>query len=1025
MGVAEQQVGISRGLAKRLLPTALGIGLIISLVFPAAYYTLRINDLDREASIYADSLGRELELALSESPALWKYQAAKYHQILDEFIPGKGLAVIRVLDEAERPIPGYTHTVSAPHRWGLIRPHMGTAPLLVQRRLVGTVQVEVSQDGLLGQSLIVLLGSALIGIGLAAVVYRLPITVVARLEARLTESVAVVERASTRLEALVKANRMLSASLDMDETLRTILHEAAVLSGAPMVRLLLLEEDGKLLRLRISEGLPRDATAGLAIPIGESFSGHVAATGEPLAVTDTRGDPRDLYPDAVRYGLVSYLGLPVKRGEHLLGVLAFNTNAPRVYSPEEIEIVSTFAAQAAIAIENARLLETIEHRVQQLVRLSELTKHLVGSLDTEQVGTEVLGAMQALVPGSVGRLWDLEEGEATMRLMASAGLRDARGGTVDFRRGEGMAWIAVTTLKPVGSQDITRDPRFVNQAWAAAEGLRSAICLPLLHGDRVHGILAVMRRVEQEFSGDEVAILEGLAGHAAVALANARLHRETVRRGEQMESLLRSLKTMTSGLDLEEILDRIIAEAARIARTPHVKILLLGGSEGSKRLQLASVQGFDHPDFPAPLAQSLSGTVAATGQLLFVADSQDDSRNPNAAFDRQWGLRTYLGIPVRGRHGVLGVLTFNTTEPRAYGDEELSYLTSFADQAAIAIENARLYSMVKEHADILELRIVDRTRELVAALHQAETASRAKSDFLLNVSHELRTPLNAVLGFSQLLQRQVATQLEPKQARYLDHIHESGRHLLDLINEILDLGRIEAGQTMLQCEAVDVAPLVEGAVTLVGELAHRKGLVVHTEISPELPSVWADPVRLKQILFNLLSNAVKFTPPGGTATVRARTVLRQSSDLATRQSGHAPNCRVAELPNCPPPEWLEIAVTDTGIGITPNDLPRLFQPFMQLEDPIRKRHDGTGLGLALTRRLVELHGGTITAASSGEGRGEHVHHPVAAGRGREAGGVRRKEKRMTEKYAKLARGYPELRIRERGPNPPLGSNIKA
>ncbi len=775
---------------------------------------------------------------------------------------------------------------------------------------------------------------------------------------------------TAQMTALGAFTRALMQSLEPTAVVGELLKAAQALIPGASVRLRECEADGETLRVIGSAGLP-DAGVRTRTRLGDGLAGQAALKRTTLICPDVATDPRYVNKEAAAaQGLVSATAVPLVYGNRLLGVLSIYTPERHEFSQEEMDLLGVLADDAAVAMEHTRMHHASVLHGQQLARLSELTKRLMGSLDIEQVGAEILGAMQTLIPGSIGRLWDLEGGDATMRLMASVGLRDAYGGTVRFRHGEGMAGIAAMTRKAVRSRDLTQDPRFVNQAWAVEEGIRSAVILPLLYGDWVHGILAVMRRVEQEFTDEETAILENLAGYAAVALANAWLHRETVRRGEQLESLLRALKTVTSGLDLREILDRIIVEAARIANTPHVKIVLLEEATQELRVALARA-GLDQPDFPGPLARSLSGTVAATGQPLFVADSQDESRNPNAAFDRQMGLRTYLGLPIKGRHGVLGVVTFNTSEPRTYSDEELSYLASFADQAAIAIENARLYEEIKTHAATLETQVAERTQELTAALREAEAAGRAKTDFLLNVSHELRTPLNAVLGFSELLRGQAATQLDTKQARYLDHIHESGKHLLELINEILDLGKVEAGQAVLQCEAVEVAPLVDAAVTLVGELAHRKGLVVHSEIASELPSVSGDPVRLKQILFNLLSNAVKFTPPGGRITVTARHICDLKSGYLEPQSQLPPPPPQSQIanPKSQMLDFVEITVSDTGIGLRAEDMLRLFIPFTQLEDPLRKRHEGTGLGLALTKRLVELHGGTIAASSPGEGQG--------------------------------------------------------
>ncbi len=240
----------------------------------------------------------------------------------------------------------------------------------------------------------------------------------------------------------------------------------------------------------------------------------------------------------------------------------------------------------------------------------------------------------------------------------------------------------------------------------------------------------------------------------------------------------------------------------------------------------------------------------------------------------------------------------------------------------------------------------------------ALAASRAKSEFLANVSHELRTPLNSILGFAQLLLEQTTGTLSPKHVRYLTNIYTSGQHLLRLVDSILDLSKLGAGRFALQLDALPVAETLEDILAIARGLASRKGQTIEAAIAPGLPPLRADTIRLKQVLLNLLSNAVKFTPEGGRITIVVRQV-----------AGNSPASRSTPTPSDAGGEWLELSVSDTGIGIRAEDLSRLFQDFVQLDAGAAKTYEGTGLGLALTRRLVELHGGRIWAESPGEGRG--------------------------------------------------------
>ncbi len=428
-------------------------------------------------------------------------------------------------------------------------------------------------------------------------------------------------------------------------------------------------------------------------------------------------------------------------------------------------------------------------------------------------------------------------------------------------------------------------------------------------------------------------------------------------RTRQLEAVLQATRSVMSGLALEPVLEKIVLEAARVSHCENVKLLLV--DKESQLLRIGVLRGMTLADgFPMPIGTGLSGHVAKTGEILYVPDTGSGQGGVLAAQDRQPGMRTYLGLPIKARGEVLGVLAFNTVEPREYRPEELAYLTAFADQAAVAIENAHLYAEVQRRAAELEERVQDRTHALEAANQQLQDASRRKSEFLANMSHELRTPLNAIIGFSELLLDQGGGPLTERQARYTGHVYSSGKHLIQLVGDLLDLSKVEAGRFTFQPESLSVANTLEEILVIARGLAAKKRQVLTATIAPDLSPLVADPVRFKQVLFNLLSNAVKFTPAGGQITLTARRV-EWSNGQEVDSSRPIDAAR----------DWLEVAVRDTGVGIRAEDLPKLFQEFTQLETTRAQAQEGTGLGLALTRRLVELHGGRIWAASPGEGQG--------------------------------------------------------
>jgi signal transduction histidine kinase len=270
----------------------------------------------------------------------------------------------------------------------------------------------------------------------------------------------------------------------------------------------------------------------------------------------------------------------------------------------------------------------------------------------------------------------------------------------------------------------------------------------------------------------------------------------------------------------------------------------------------------------------------------------------------------------------VGSIFVTHAPPGAFSAKDLELLKTFAGQAVIAIQNARLFREIQ-----------DKSRQL-------EIANQHKSEFLANMSHELRTPLNAIIGFSEVLIERMFGELNDKQDDYLKDIHTSGKHLLSLINDILDLSKIEAGRMELDIDAFDVPAAIGNALTLVRERAQRHGIALGQEVAAEVGEIRADERKFKQILLNLLTNAVKFTPDGGRVDVRA--ALRDGV--------------------------LAVAVADTGIGIAPEDQAAVFEEFRQVGRHYTNKQEGTGLGLALTKRFVELHGGTLTLVSA-PGRG--------------------------------------------------------
>jgi signal transduction histidine kinase/ActR/RegA family two-component response regulator/HAMP domain-containing protein len=441
------------------------------------------------------------------------------------------------------------------------------------------------------------------------------------------------------------------------------------------------------------------------------------------------------------------------------------------------------------------------------------------------------------------------------------------------------------------------------------------------------------------------------------------------RRHRELSALVRSSQAIST-LDLDQSLQAIMEQATIISGTNVVRLLLL--EEDRKQLRCRVGVGLpmeEERNLVIPVGKSFSGQVVATGKPLAVPDTREDPRLSYPQHPTRYGLLSYLGLPVKVGDRVIGVLVLNTHAPRVYSEAEIAFLSAFADQAAIAIENARLHEAVQHHAADLEAKVRQRTVEL-------EEALRVKVEFLGKMSHELRTPLNFVLGFSDLLQQGMGGPLTSKQFTYVDRIQKGGKQLLSLVDDVLDIAQVDAGKNRLQIEPVILGPLIQEVLGLVQVQVTQKRLKVATALDPWMPFIVADRFKLSQVLQNLVGNAVKFTAEDGSIRISTRQVAEESGhprtrEPETRKPGKIPALmpRSPDSQNQPTTDSLEISVEDTGIGIRRENLETIFGAFHQVDSSGTRAYGGAGLGLTLVRKLIDLHGGRVWAESAGPGEG--------------------------------------------------------
>jgi signal transduction histidine kinase len=426
---------------------------------------------------------------------------------------------------------------------------------------------------------------------------------------------------------------------------------------------------------------------------------------------------------------------------------------------------------------------------------------------------------------------------------------------------------------------------------------------------------------------------------------------------QRLASLTNIGKTISLRYTTDELLMAIYTECKAVIDCSLFCIVLVEESKNELSFELDIREGEVLPKERIPLGEGLNSWVVTHHQPLLLGSTAEERRFGVKAIADTKPTESWLGVPMIARDRVVGVISVESYKKNAFTADDLILLTAIANQAAVAIENAHLYRDLEGLTHALEARVLERTNELRETNLRLLAADRSKNQFLANMSHELRTPLNSIIGFSSVLIDATRGVLQPRLHRFLENIHAAGNHLLELINDILDLSKIEAGKMELRADQFDLNETIAAVERVMKGFAAEAKVQILSKVDPALPDVRLDEGRLKQILFNLLSNAVKFSPKDALVTIHCRFVGAADSPIGL--------------------DTVRIDVTDEGIGIPHDELQRIFLEFYQTEDGRRARRGGTGLGLSLTRNFVELHHGKIEVKSTpGKGSTFTLYLPV-------------------------------------------------
>jgi signal transduction histidine kinase len=640
-------------------------------------------------------------------------------------------------------------------------------------------------------------------------------------------------------------------------------------------------------------------------------------------------------------GYRGILIVPMMRDDVAIGAIAVMQIEPRLFPDTQVELLKTFASQAVLAIDNVRMFEEVQARTREL---SEALEHQTATSEVLNVisrsptdAQPVFGAIvesaarlcEAVFSGVLLYDGDLLHVTATNNFTPELLNRLSQMYPKRPDRSV-LAGRAVLDGKIAHVHDLLADREYSREL-ALAGNWRVGLAVPMLRDGKPVGAISVGKAEAVPFSERQVQLLTTFADQAVIAIENVRLFTQLQASNRDLSEALQQqtatadvLKVISrSTFDLVTVLETLVASAARLCDADKGFIARREGVG----YRLAANFGFA-PQFVEYVGQvlikpgrnTLVGRTALEGRTVHIPDIRTDPEYTwSEAIERSGGVRTILGVPLM-REGVpIGVFNLVRVTVRPFTEKQIELVSTFADQAVIAIENVRLFDEIQEKSRQLQL------------------ASENKSQFVSSMSHELRTPLNAIIGLTEMMVKNAARFGTEKAQEPLQRVNRAGTHLLGLINQVLDLSKIEAGKLELNPQTVQLAPLIKDVIGTAGQLAEQNKNRLVVEAQENLGSLTVDPMRLRQILLNLLSNACKFTKQGE-VTLRASRVSNGSN-------------------------FVEFAVSDTGIGITAEQQAKLFEEFTQADAATAQRFGGTGLGLAITRKLARMMGGDVTVTS--------------------------------------------------------------
>jgi GAF domain-containing protein len=766
------------------------------------------------------------------------------------------------------------------------------------------------------------------------------------------ETVRQLEEAET-LSAMTTA---LTRSLDLDQVLQSIVDSATRLIPASTSGVIHLADEatGKLIPRATS--LEAKIQENMGMPIGKGIAGLVMQEKRLINVPNVEKDPRFIQLDTGT-PKKSLLTAPLLIERECIGTLSLNSDQVGAFSADDERLLTTLAAQAAIAVRNARLYQEVHRRVEELIFLNRVGRAVTSSLDLEQILTTVLEETARVLRTEAGSILLLDEESSELVFEAAVGPRpseEMKG--LRSPLGQGIAgWVAREGQRLL-VPDVREDPRFypgIDEATGFVT--RSVLAVPLKVKGKVIGVIEAVNKTEGNFTQADVALLASMAQWAAIAIENAQLFAETRQRFEEMAALHDTSLDITARLEMPELLKSIVERAVGLLRADTGGVYLYDHEQKALRLAI----GYDYTEkyVGATLkpGEGMAGKVFQSGEPMMVDDYRTWGGRA-AVFEADQPFSAALQVPLKWQERTLGVLAIDANaERRTFKQDDVWLATLFANQAVIAIENARLY-------EELQNRIEELKRTQAQLIQSAKLA--AIGELAAGVAHEINNPLTSIVGFTRLLLQRVDEDDLMKED--LQIIDREAARTKAIVRALLDFAR----QREPRLESADVNEIVRTTMTLVRHQAKGARVTVKECYDENLPPVSLDADQIKQVFLNMMTNAIQAMPKGG--ELKVVTAYRPQARSPDGSTG-SPQRLFEGMDSA---DYVVVEFHDTGTGISAENLLRIFDPFFTTKEV----GQGTGLGLSISQGIVERHGGKIKVESEvGRGSIFTVMLPVTQG----------------------------------------------